>query len=80
MRPKTTRPKMVRSDLKDITPGKTGAAFPHDLEQTPPRRKDRWPKPIGSRSNHTPRAIARGTNERRGGRDRVERRLGHKER
>jgi hypothetical protein len=68
------RPKLVRSDLKDIKPSRSGAAFPHDQEQTPASRKDRWPKPPGSRSNHVPHAIELGTNELRGGRDRVERR------
>jgi hypothetical protein len=65
--------KLVRSDLKDITPSRAGAAFPHDLEQTPISRKDRHPKPASSRSNHVPHAIPLGTNELRGGRDRAER-------
>src|SRR4051794_20240757 len=75
----TMSAKRVKSDLKDITPGKRGAAFPHDREQSAPTRKDRWPKPFGSRSDHVPHAVPRGTNEPRGGRDRVERRAGRKE-
>jgi hypothetical protein len=67
-------PKQVRSDLKDVTPSRAGAAFPHDLEQTPPTRHDRWAKPPGSRSDHVPHAIGPGAREPRGGRDREERR------
>jgi hypothetical protein len=67
------RPKLVKSDLKETVPARRGAAFPHDREQTPPTRKDRWPKQPGSRSTHVPRAISRGANEQSGGRDRAER-------
>jgi hypothetical protein len=66
--------KEVRSDLKDLTPGKQGAAFPHDVAQTAKSRKDRHPVGPGDRSDHVPHAIPRGDNEQRGGRDRVERR------
>jgi hypothetical protein len=65
--------KLVKSDLRDITPSRLGAAFPHDREQTPTSRKDRRPKLPSSRSNHIPHSIPRGTNELRGGRDRAER-------
>jgi hypothetical protein len=65
--------KLVRSDLKDVTPGKRGAAFPHDLEQTPKSRKTRRRKAAGARSGNAPSTIARPDPERRGGRDRAER-------
>jgi hypothetical protein len=73
-RKKDSQPKHVKSDLKDVTPGAAGAAFPHDREQTPPSRKDRHADEAGSRSDHVPHAIPRGENEQRGGRDRSERR------
>jgi hypothetical protein len=67
------KPKRVASDLKDVAPGRWGAAFPHDREQTSPVRRDRRPKAAGDRSNDVPRATPRGDNEQRGGRDRTER-------
>lgn len=67
------KPKVVHSDLKDVSPGKRGAAFPHDLEQTPKSRKTRHRKAAGSRSGNAPSAIPRADAERRGGRDRTER-------
>jgi hypothetical protein len=73
-KPRSSGPKQVRSDLKDVTPGKVGAAFPHDLEQTPPSRKDRHRAEASSRSDHVPHAVPRGDREPRGGRDRTERR------
>lgn len=66
-------PKEVRSDLKDVVLPKPELEFPHDLEQTQPTRKDRWPVPQGARSDHVPHAVPLGENERRGGRDRAER-------
>jgi len=65
--------KLVRSDLKDVKPGKFGAAFPHDLEQTPKSRKTRHRKERGDRSGNAPTAIPRPDPELRGGRDRSER-------
>ena len=70
----THRPKPVKSDVKDVTPSRRAAAFPHDREQTSPTRKDRRPQGAAARSDHVPRAVPRGTNELRGGRDRSERR------
>jgi hypothetical protein len=67
-------PKLVRSDLKEVSSPRPVAIFPHDLEQTSPTRKDRHPLPMGARSDHVPHAVPRGDNERRGGRDRSERR------
>lgn len=49
------------------------AMFPHDLEQIPPSRHDRWPEPPGGRSDHVPHAVEHPDPERRGGRDREER-------
>ncbi len=69
----TARPKRVKSDLKDVTPGRAGAAFPHDQTTTPLTRKTRWPKKPGARSTRIPRAIPRADPEQRGGRDRAER-------
>ncbi|HEX8794189.1 MAG TPA: hypothetical protein VF765_24770 [Polyangiaceae bacterium] len=69
-------PKQVRSDLKDVTPGRAGAMFPHDVEQTPPSRHDRQPEEPGSRQDHVPHPIDEPEPERRGGRDRVERKRG----
>ena len=76
-KPKRKAPKPVRSDLRDVTPSKRGAAFPHDLEHTPSTRADRRRgarEPAGARSNHVPHAVPLGENERRGGCDRIERR------
>lgn len=67
------RPKVVKSDLKDLSPGKRGAMFPHDLEQTPKSRKNRKRKPQGSRSGNAPTAIGRPAAQRTGGRERAER-------
>jgi hypothetical protein len=67
------KPKVVHSDLKDVTPGKRGAAFPHDLERTPKSRKTRRRKAAGDRSGNAPTSILRPAPERRGGRDRSER-------
>jgi hypothetical protein len=66
-------PKEVRSDLKDISPSRRGAAFPHDREQTSQTRKNRRRLAAGARSTHVPRAVPQGDSERRGGRDRAER-------
>ena len=65
--------KLVRSDLKDLTPGKRGALFPHDLEQTPKSRKNRKRKATGSRSGNAPSTIGRPDREPHGGRERRER-------
>jgi len=65
--------KLVRSDLKDLKPSKRGAAFPHDLEQTPKSRKTRHRKEASDRSGNAPTSIPRPDPERRGGRDRWER-------
>jgi hypothetical protein len=70
-------PKVVHSDLKDAKPEKPPVLMHHDLEETPPSRKDRWPEPPGGRSDHVPHAVPRGENERRGGRDRQERKRRH---
>ncbi len=67
-------PKSVRSDVKDVQPTRAGVAFPSDLEALAPARKDRRPAARGSRSDHVPRAVPEATRERRGGRDRPERR------
>lgn len=67
------RPKEVKSDLKDLTPGKAGAAFPHDLEQTPKSRKNRKRKPQGARSGNAPTSVGRPARQLTGGRDRTER-------
>ena len=66
-------PKQVRSDLKDLTPGRAGAQFPHDLEQTPPSRHDRQREEPGGRHDHVPHALDRPEPEQRGGHDRSER-------
>ena len=71
---KKPHPKEVHSDLKEVTPERVEAVFPHDLDQTPPSRKDRHPLPEGARSDHVPHAVPRGENELRGGTDRAERR------
>ncbi len=72
--PPKRHPKEVKSDLKDLTPSRRGAAFPHDLEQTPPTRKNRRRSPPGSRSDHVPHVVPRAGQELRGGHDRAERR------
>jgi hypothetical protein len=67
------RSKLVRSDLKDVTPSRRGAAFPHDNEQTSPTRKNRHRLSPGARSTHTPRTIPQGDPELHGGSERAER-------
>jgi len=66
-------PKLVRSDLKDLTPGKRGAMFPHDLEQTPKSRKTRHRKPRGARSGNAPSPLAWPDPQLHGGHERRER-------
>jgi hypothetical protein len=73
VRKRKSHPKLVRSDLKDLTPSRRGAAFPHDREQTSPTRKNRRRLRQGARSTHVPRAVPRAENERQGGRNRAER-------
>jgi hypothetical protein len=60
--------KQVRSDLKDV----------HEAEAEREREaeKKRWPVDPADRSDHVTRAIPRGDNEQRGGRERGERRGG----
>jgi hypothetical protein len=70
---KVRRAKLVRSDLKDVVREPAEATFRHDIEQSRPARTDRHPLAVGDRSNHVPHAFTQGENERRGGRDRAER-------
>lgn len=65
--------KQVNSDLRDVHPGKRGAEFPSDREKIKGERPGRRPDPPGARAQRVPRATTQGTNERRGGRDRSER-------
>jgi hypothetical protein len=65
----------VKSDLKDLTPGRAGAAFPHDRDETPPKRhtRRRRARPSAT-SDRVPHVVPRGARERRGGSDRLEER------
>jgi hypothetical protein len=73
VRKQKSHPKQVRSDLKDLTPTRRGAAFPHDREQTSPTRQNRHRLMAGARSTHVPQSVPQGDNERRGSRQRSER-------
>jgi hypothetical protein len=65
--------KEVKSDLRDVHPGKRGAEFPSDEEKIKGERTGRRPDAPGARAQRVPRATVQGSNERRGGRDRAER-------
>jgi hypothetical protein len=65
--------KEVKSDLKDVQPSKRGAEFPSDREKIKGERKGRRADAPGARAQRVPRATTQGSNERRGGRDRTER-------
>jgi hypothetical protein len=65
----------VKSDLKDLAPGRTGAAFPHDQDQTPPARHTRRRRARRSASSdRVTHTVPRGAREGRGGSDRLEQR------
>jgi hypothetical protein len=66
-------PKEVKSDVRDVHPGKRGAEFPSDLEKVKGERPGRHPTGAADRAQRVPRLIPQGDNERRGGRDRAER-------
>jgi hypothetical protein len=65
--------KQVKSDLKDLQPGKRGAEFPSDREKVKGERPDRRAKGASARAQRVPRVVPKGDNEQRGGRDRAER-------
>jgi hypothetical protein len=65
--------KVVKSDLKDVQPGKRGAAFPSDREKVKGERPNRRATSASARKQRVSRAVPEGDNEQRGGRDRAER-------
>jgi hypothetical protein len=65
--------KEVKSDLRDVHPGKRGVEFPSDREKVKGEHPGRHPTSAADRAQRVARAIPQGENERRGGHDRPER-------